>query len=154
MLGPFFDTIIVCTMTALVIVITGVWRDGSLNGAPLTKAAFAEGLPEPVAWFGRLVVALGLILFAVSTAISWSYYGDRAVHYLTRGVRWIMPYRWVFVVFLFVGANLKLSMVWNVADFTMATMAFWNLIGVIGLAGVVVRMTKEYFSRPQIPLNP
>jgi AGCS family alanine or glycine:cation symporter len=153
-LGPFVDTIVICTMTALVIIITGVWQDPSLNGAPLTKHAFKTGLPAGMEWFGGLVVAIGLILFAISTAISWSYYGNRAVTYMAGSTRLVMPYRWLYCLCLFLGANVTLSAVWAFADMTMAAMAFFNLVGVIGLAGVIFALTKDYFSRTHEPYKP
>ncbi|RME85588.1 MAG: amino acid carrier protein [Planctomycetota bacterium] len=147
MTGPFIDTIVICTMTALVIIVTDQWALGE-NGAALTQDAFTVGLP--FYGLGGLIVALGLILFAFSTSISWSYYGDRCVEYLF-GEKAIMPYRWIFCGFLFIGAVWSLKPVWDFADFTMAAMAFPNLIGTIALSGVVISMTKDYFSRPQIP---
>ena len=127
---------------------------GTLNGAPLTKYAFKTGLPEGLSWFGGLVVAIGLILFAISTAISWSYYGNRAVTYMAGSTKLVMPYRWLYVGCLFLGANVTLSAVWAFADMTMALMAFFNLVGVIGLAGVLFALTKEYFSRTHEPYKP
>ena len=96
MMGPLIDTLIICTMTALVIIITGKWT-GNADSSVLTKNAFNAGIP----YFGGVIVAIGLILFAISTAISWSYYGDRCAEYLF-GRRAIMPYRCVYVVALFV----------------------------------------------------
>jgi AGCS family alanine or glycine:cation symporter len=154
MLGPFIDTVVICMMTALVICLTGVWEtfaDGS-QGAVMTKLAFEQGLPEGYGWIGRYTVAIGLILFAISTAISWSYYGDRCVTYLF-GPKAVKPYRLVYVLVLFLGANIDGGMVWKFADVTNAAMAFWNIIGLLGLSTVVVALYKDYFSRPQEPLQ-
>ncbi len=150
MVGPLVDTLIICTLTGLVIVLSGLWTDASLNGEVLTKAAFKGLLPAGLSWFGGMVVAVGLILFAVSTAISWSYYGDRCVEFLF-GERWLAAYRWIFVVMLFIGANVRLSMAWDFADLTLALMAFWNLVGLMALSGVVIRETGTYFSRTHEP---
>ncbi len=144
MIGPLIDTLIICTMTALVIIITGEWTSEA-DSSVLTKNAFSAGMP----YFGGSIVAIGLILFAISTAISWSYYGDRCAEYLF-GSGAIMPYRWLFVVALFVGAVMKLEFVWNFSDITLGLMALPNLIGIIALSGVVISMTKDYFSRKQV----
>ncbi|SDC02757.1 MULTISPECIES: alanine/glycine:cation symporter family protein [unclassified Candidatus Frackibacter] len=141
MLGPMIDTLIVCTMTALVIVVTGAWETGQ-TGAELTATAFNKGLPGPGGW----IVSFGIIFFAFSTAISWSYYGDRCVGYLF-GQKAINIYRWIYILALPVGATVKLSLVWAIADVANGLMAFPNLIGILGLSGVVVKMTKDYFQR-------
>ncbi|MFQ5963393.1 MAG: alanine/glycine:cation symporter family protein [Candidatus Scalinduaceae bacterium] len=144
MMEPMIDTLIICTMTALVIIITGEWTSKA-DSSVLTKNAFSTGIP----YFGGFIVALGLILFAISTAISWSYYGDRCAEYLF-GRDAILPYRWLYVIALFVGAIMDLEFVWNFSDITLGLMAFPNLIGVIALNGVVISMTKDYFSRKQV----
>jgi len=141
MMGPLIDTLIICTMTALVIIISGEWT-GNANSSVLTKNAFNAGIP----YFGGTIVSIGLILFAISTAISWSYYGDRCAEYLF-GRRAIMPYRWIYVVALFVGAVVRLEFVWNFSDITLGLMALPNLIAIIALSGVVISLTKDYFSR-------
>jgi AGCS family alanine or glycine:cation symporter len=118
--------------------------DALLTGAPMTAAGFRHGLGG----FGNLIVTLGVILFAVSTAISWSYYGDRSVEYLF-GPGAIMPYRWVFISFFFVGAILPLKAVWTYGDVALGLMSFPNLIAITLLSGVVVKMTRDYMSREQ-----
>ncbi len=147
MMGPLIDTLIICTMTALVIIITEEWT-GKADSSVLTKNAFNAGIP----YFGGVIVAIGLILFAISTAISWSYYGDRCAEYLF-GSRAIMPYRCVYVVALFVGAMVQLEFVWNFSDITLGLMAIPNLIAIIALSGVVISLTKDYFSRKHIRTN-
>ncbi len=142
MLGPFIDTIVVCTMTALVIVLTGAFESGT-TGADLTAKAFNLGLPGP----GGFIVAFGIIFFAFSTAISWSYYGDRCVDYLL-GEKMVMPYRVLFCILLPVGAYIKLETVWLISDIFNALMAWPNLIGLILLSPVIIKSTKEYFSDP------
>lgn len=244
-LGPFIDTLVICTMTGLVIVMTGVWQekhdisldftevtaivaqsqvddstlqnvrmnqpqsdtlvsvvegiavggafvhlgalvadpvirtdrgdpwtgdviiksDGSINpvealgssfkitgkalftGAPLTAAGFRRGLPGK---WGDLIVTLAVILFAVSTSIFWSYYGDRATEYLFGGQA-IKIYRWLYVFMFFIGAILPLDAVWTMGDVTLGLMAFPNLIALLLLSGVTAKMTREYFSRKHEP---
>ncbi len=147
MMGPLVDTLVICTMTALVIIITGEWT-GSADSSVLTKNAFNAGIP----YFGGCVVAIGLILFAISTAISWSYYGDRCAEYLF-GPRAILPYRWLYVIALVVGAIVQLEFVWNFSDITLGLMALPNLIALIALSGVVISLTKDYFSRKHVRTN-
>ncbi|MFP4168773.1 MAG: alanine/glycine:cation symporter family protein [Desulfonatronovibrionaceae bacterium] len=143
MLGPFIDTIVICTMTALVIVLTGAFTSGE-TGSDLTAKAFNIGLPGP----GGYIVAIGIIFFAFSTAISWSYYGDRCIDYLF-GQKLVMPYRVLFCILLPVGAYVKLETVWTISDIFNALMAWPNLIGLIFLSPVIIRLTKEYFSDPK-----
>jgi AGCS family alanine or glycine:cation symporter len=117
-----------------------------LTAAPLTALGFATGLPGN---WGDLIVTIGVILFAVSTGISWSYYGDRSVEYLF-GERAIKVYRWVFILFFFLGGILPLSAVWTFGDVALGMMSFPNLIALIFLSGTVVKMTREYFSREHV----
>ncbi|MDH3392409.1 MAG: sodium:alanine symporter family protein [Desulfobulbaceae bacterium] len=142
MLGPFIDTIVICTMTALVIVLTGAYNTG-LSGADLTARAFNMGMPVQ----GGYVVTFGIVVFAFSTAISWSYYGDRSVEYLF-GARMITPYRVFYCLLLPVGAVVEMNTVWTISDIFNAMMAWPNLIGLICLSGVVLRSTREYFNDP------
>lgn len=143
MLGPFIDTIVICTMTGLVIVLSGAYTSG-LTGADLTAKAFNIGMPVK----GGYVVALGIIVFAFSTAISWSYYGDRSVEYLF-GPKVIAPYRIIYCILLPVGATVELNTVWTISDIFNALMAWPNLIGLILLSGVILRSTREYFGDPE-----
>ncbi len=143
MLGPFIDTIVICTMTALVIIMTGAYNEG-LTGADLTALAFNMGLPVR----GGYIVAIGIIIFAFSTAISWSYYGDRSIEYLF-GEKMVLPYRVLYCILLPVGAVTELNVVWTISDIFNAMMAWPNLIGLVCLSGVIVRSTREYFSDPE-----
>jgi len=140
MLGPFVDTIVICTMTALVIIVTGAYTQG-LTGADLTRQAFNAGLPGP----GGYIVSIGLIFFAFSTAISWSYYGDRCVDYLF-GEKLVLPYRVLYCILLPVGASIQLNTVWTISDIFNALMAWPNLVGLLLLSPVLIRTTKDYFS--------
>ncbi len=144
MAEPLIDTITICTITGLVIIVTGAWQMGD-NSSVLTMKAFSKGLFG----YGGFIVTIGLILFSISTAISWSYYGDRCAEYLF-GPRAIFPYRCVFVAALCVGAITKLAFVWNFSDIVFGLMFIPNLIGILGLSGVVVAQTKEYFSRKHV----
>ncbi|MCQ9207584.1 MAG: sodium:alanine symporter family protein [Omnitrophica bacterium] len=138
MLGPFIDTLIICTLTALVIIISGKWSSG-LTGATLTANAFRSSMP----FLGDFIVTFGLIFFALSTIIAWSYYGDRCVYYLF-GEKAVKPYKWIYCCLIPLGAWIKLELVWNLADITNAFMALPNLIGLIGLSGVVIKLTESY----------
>lgn len=143
MLGPCIDTIIICTMTALVIIMTGAYTSGE-TGADLTANAFNMG----ISGVGGFIVAIGIIFFAFSTAISWSYYGDRCIDYLF-GQKMVIPYRIVYCTLLPVGAYVKLELVWNISDIFNALMAWPNLIGLVMLSPVVIKQTKSYFSDPE-----
>ncbi len=148
MLGPFIDTIVICTMTGLVIIVTGAYQ-GGLSGADLTAQAFGSALPSIGGYnIGTCIVALGMTIFAFSTAVSWSYYGDRSVEYLF-GEKSIMPYRVLYCALLPVGAVFELKQVWAISDIFNALMAWPNLIGLLLLSGVVVRSTREYFADPK-----
>ncbi|MFO7964624.1 MAG: sodium:alanine symporter family protein [Desulfobacterales bacterium] len=142
MLGPFIDTLTICTMTGLVIISTGAY-DSGLTGTELTARGFDLGLGI----FGGYTVAFGIMLFAFSTAVSWSYYGDRCVDYLF-GEKWVSPYRVLYCTLLPVGAAIKLELVWTISDIFNALMAWPNLVGLILLSPVVVRSTREYFQDP------
>ncbi len=140
MTQTFIDTIVVCTMTGLVLVLTGLWSSGS-TGAELTTKAFAAGMPG-----GGYIVTLGIILFAYSTILGWCYYGEKSFEYLF-GVKAVLPYRVVFVIFVGVGAVAKLSFVWNLSDTLNGLMAVPNLIGLLLLTPVIVSETKKYFNK-------
>jgi AGCS family alanine or glycine:cation symporter len=152
LLGPFIDTIIICTMTGLVVILTGAWTgDPEIGGADLTAGAFKRGLAiihpslgETEA--GRVIVTFGVILFAYSTTISWSYYGDRCVSYLF-GLKAVMPYRYIFCLMLIVGATIKIDLVWNLCDIMNGGMAIPNLIALIFLSGVVAKELRNYNKR-------
>lgn len=149
LMGPFIDTIIVCTMTGLAIISTGVLESTNLTGAQLTRAAFQSGFAfSPI--LGSTIVNLSVLLFAYTTMVAWSYYGDRSIEYLI-GPQAVIPYRWVYVFFNFLGAVLPLTFVWNFGDIALSLMTIPNLIGVLFLTGILKKMTAEYFSREHIP---
>lgn len=139
MTGTFLDTIIVCSLTGLVLATTQVWTSGE-TGAALTLQAFIAGLPAP---WGQGIVTLGIVTFAFSTILGWSYYGEKCFEYLF-GNRYIRYYRIVWIAFVFIGAVTELQLVWNFSDAMNALMAVPNLIGLIGLSGLVARETREF----------
>jgi AGCS family alanine or glycine:cation symporter len=145
MIGPFIDTIVICTMTALVIIVMGAWgetKPEDLNGAALSAYAFQQAIGTTGAW----VVGFGLVFFAYSTMISWSYYGDRSAEYLF-GERAVLPYRIIYTVLVVVGAYIPLKLVWNFADIANMFMALPNLISLILLAGLMKKLSDDYFKR-------
>ncbi len=148
LMGPFIDTLVVCTMTGLVILTTGVLDSTDLTGAQLTREAFTMGFtfaPE----IGTFIVNASVLLFAYTTMVAWSYYGDRSIEYLM-GPQAVKPYRWVYVFFNFLGAILPLAFVWNFGDIALSLMTIPNLIAVILLTGTLKKLTKDYFSRKHI----
>lgn len=141
MLGTFIDTIIICSITGLTIVISGVWTSG-ISGAALTSAAFTSSIPV----LGEYVVPIALAIFAFTTVLGWSYYGERCAEYLF-GIRVIRLYRAIWVMVLPVGAVVSLELVWLMADTLNALMALPNLIALVLLSPVVFRLAREYFAR-------
>ena len=140
MLGTFIDTLLVCTMTALVIILSGVWSSGE-NGAALSSLAFETALPN----IGSYVVVFGLVIFAFTTILGWSYYGERCAEYLL-GTRVILPYRLLWLCAIPVGAMSKLSLVWVIADILNGLMAIPNLIALALLSPVIFKLTKDYLN--------
>lgn len=146
MTGTFLDTIVVCSITGLVLAVTGVWEKAnpaSLTGAALTTAAFSHGLPG--SW-GGIIVSVGIILFAYSTILGWAYYGEKCAQYLL-GAKVVLPYRVLWVIAVALGAVAQLSFVWDLADTLNGLMAVPNLIGLLFLSGVIATETKDFFSR-------
>ncbi|MFV1992506.1 MAG: alanine/glycine:cation symporter family protein [Acidiferrobacterales bacterium] len=144
MMEPFIDTIVICSMTGLVIIVTGVYQvtDDNLVGAALTAHAFTQTLGLAGGW----IVGIGLSLFAFSTIIAWSYYGDRATHFLF-GHRAVLPYRIIYTLLVIVGASVPLQLVWNIADVMNILMALPNIISIVLLAGVVKKLHADYFAK-------
>jgi len=144
MMEPFIDTLVICTMTGLVIVVTGAYtvQQDELVGAALTAHAFQSSLGVA----GAGVVGIGLSLFAFSTIIAWSYYGDRSARFLF-GERAVQPYRLLFTFLVMIGAAVPLKLVWNLADVTNILMALPNLLSLALLAGLAQKLKNEYFSR-------
>jgi len=138
MLGTFIDTLMICTMTALVIILTGVWSSGE-TGAALSTLAFDTGIPG---WGGYIVV-FGLVVFAFTTILGWSYYGERCAEFLF-GVKVIWPYRILWLCAIPVGAMGKLGLIWLIADVMNGLMAIPNLIALCLLSPVIFKMTRDY----------
>ena len=141
MTQTFIDTIVVCSFTGFAILVSGVLETGQ-TGVPLTSMAFATALPGN---WGGIIVSIGIILFAYSTILGWSYYGEKSLEFLL-GRKAIKPYRVLFVIAVFVGAISKLDIVWAFADIMNGLMAIPNLIGLLGLGGIVAAETKNYFA--------
>ena len=139
MTGTFIDTLVVCSITAMAISSTGAWTSGE-TGVSLTIQAFTVGLPG---YWGKLLVSLATITFAFSTILAWEYYGEKCFEYLF-GEKYIALYRYAWVLFVFIGAQVKLEMVWNFSDAMNALMAIPNLIGLIFLSGLLVRETHLF----------
>ncbi len=142
MTQTFIDTLVVCTFTGLVILNTGAWQSGE-TGAALTTLAFRTGLDGNL---GAVIVSIGLIFFAYTTLLGWSYYGEKSLQYLL-GDRVTTPYRRLFCIFVALGAVAELELVWTFSDVMNGLMAFPNLIGLIGLSGIVAKETRDYLNR-------
>lgn len=146
MTGTFIDTIIICTMTGLAIVITGSW-DMGLEGVAVTTKAFQLGLPfsEQVASF---ILMLCLVFFAFTTILGWDYYSERCLEYLTGGnLKVVKCYRWLYILAVFIGPYMTVSAVWTIADIFNGLMAIPNLIALVALSGVVTKETRDYLAR-------
>lgn len=146
MTGTFIDTIVICTMTGLAIVVTGTWDQG-LEGVAVTTAAFQQGLP-----FGENVCAfilmMCLVFFAFTTILGWDYYSERCLEYLCNGKKKVVKcYRWLYILAVFIGPFMTVAAVWTIADIFNALMALPNLIAILALSGVIVKETKSYFKR-------
>jgi AGCS family alanine or glycine:cation symporter len=140
MTQTFIDTLVVCSMTGIVILTSDLWKAG-YTGAELTTIVFDTFLPGG---FGGFIVTVSLICFAYSTILGWCYYGEKSIEYLF-SEKAVKGYRISFVIFVAIGAMLKLEIVWRISDIMNGMMAFPNLIGLIGLSGVVAHETNKYF---------
>ncbi len=138
MTGTFIDTIVICTMTGLALIVTGQWC-GPLKGAAMTAGAFTQGFGAG----GNYILMLGLVLFAFTTILGWNYYGERCAEYIF-GTKCIMPYRILFIIVIAFGPYMKLEEIWVLADIVNGLMAIPNLIALVLLSGVVVAETKAY----------
>ncbi len=147
MTGTFIDTIVICTMTGLAIVMTGAWQVEGLEGVQVTNYAFANGLPFPEQ-VSSGVLMLCLAFFAFTTILGWDYYSERCLEYLVGGqTKAILVYRWVYIFVVFIGPYLTVSAVWTIADIVNGLMAIPNMIAIFALNGVVVKETKDFFTR-------
>ena len=140
--GVFTDTLVICMLTGLVILTTGVWESGE-TGAALAAQAFATGLPGD---WGHYVVSIGVILFAFSTVIGWAYYGETGATYLF-GTGVLLPYRLLWIAFVFVGATGSLKIIWNISDTLNGLMALPNLVAVLGSLALLRKLVREFFAK-------
>ena len=145
MTGTFIDTIVICTLTGLSIVITGAWQVEGLEGVAVTTYAFQNGLPFP-AQVSSFVLMLCLVFFAFTTILGWDYYSERCLEYLSnRNKTVVKVYRWIYVLAVFIGPYLTVAAVWTIADIFNGLMAIPNVIALIALSGVVAKETRDYF---------
>ncbi|HEM5056577.1 TPA: sodium:alanine symporter family protein [Streptococcus suis] len=142
MTGTFIDTLIICSLTGLSILVTGQWTVEGLEGAPLTQAAFATVFGNT----GSIALTISLVLFAFTTILGWSYYGERCIEFLF-GTKSILPYRLLFVAMVALGGFLKLDLIWTIADIVNGLMALPNLIALLALSPVIIKETRQYFAK-------
>ena len=146
MTGTFIDTIVICTMTGLSIVLTGAWQVEGLEGVQVTTYAFQHGLPIP-GQVSAFVLMICLVFFAFTTILGWDYYSERCLEYLTNGhKKTILTYRWLYILAVFIGPYMTVSAVWTIADIFNGLMAIPNMIALFALSGVIVKETKTFFA--------
>ncbi len=148
MTGTFIDTIVICTMTGLSIVLTGAWEVEGLEGVEVTTHAFAQGMPIP-AQISSFVLMMCLVFFAFTTILGWDYYSERCLEYLSGSKKVVMIYRWLYILAVFIGPYMTVSAVWTIADIFNGMMALPNMIALFALGGVVAKETKDFFERKQ-----
>lgn len=151
MTGTFLDTIVICTMTGLSIVITGAWQQEGLEGVAVTSYAFGKGiafLPESVTSF---ILMLCLVFFAFTTILGWDYYSERCLEYLTNGnKKAVKVFRYLYILAVFIGPYMTVSEVWTIADIFNGLMAIPNMIALFALSGVVAKETKKFFDKRKL----
>lgn len=144
MFEVFFTSIVICTFSALVILTCDFWKSGEFKGAALSIASFNEILPG----IGGIIVTLSTVFFALSTILGWGYYGEVCIEFLSKNSRKaVLIYRYIYVAFVFIGAIGNLDLVWSISEMMNGLMAIPNLIGIIGLSGVIKSLTKEHFEK-------
>lgn len=147
MTGTFIDTIVICTMTGLSIVLTGAWKVDGLEGVQITTYAFQKGLPFPEQ-LSAFLLMLCLVFFAFTTILGWDYYSERCLEYLTGGkMKSVKVYRWLYIIAVFIGPYMTVSAVWTIADIFNGMMAIPNMIALFALSGVIAKETKDFFAR-------
>ena len=147
MTGTFIDTIVICTLTGLSIVLTGAWQVEGLEGVAVTTYAFQHGLPFP-AQVSSFILMLCLVFFAFTTILGWDYYSERCLEYLSGGnMKHVKIYRWIYILAVFIGPYMTVSAVWTIADIFNGLMALPNMIALFALNGVVVAETKKFFEK-------
>jgi AGCS family alanine or glycine:cation symporter len=147
MTGTFIDTIIICTLTGISIVLTGAWQVEGLEGVAVTTYAFQQGLPFP-SWVSSFILMICLVFFAFTTILGWDYYSERCLEYLSGGnMKHVKVYRWLYIFAVFIGPYMTVSAVWTIADIFNGLMAIPNMIALFALSGVVAKETKDFFKR-------
>ena len=147
MTGTFIDTIVICTLTGLSIVLTGAWQVKGLEGVGVTTYAFQKGLPFPPE-VSAFVLMLCLVLFAFTTILGWDYYSERCLEYLSGGnMKHVKIFRWIYILAVFIGPYMTVSAVWTIADIFNGLMAIPNMIAIFALSGVVAKETRDFFKR-------
>ena len=147
MTGTFIDTIVICTLTGLSIVLTGAWQVEGLEGVKVTTYAFQHGLPFP-AEISSFVLMLCLVFFAFTTILGWDYYSERCLEYLSGGnMKHVKVFRWIYILAVFIGPYMTVSAVWTIADIFNGLMALPNMIALFALSGVVAKETKDFFAK-------
>ena len=147
MTGTFIDTIVICTLTGLSIILTGAWKVEGLEGVAVTTYAFQKGLPFP-AEVSAFILMLCLVFFAFTTILGWDYYSERCLEYLSGGnMKHVKIYRWLYIFAVFIGPYMTVSAVWTIADIFNGLMAIPNMIAIFALNGVIVKETKDFFQR-------
>lgn len=147
MTGTFIDTIVICTMTGLSIVLTGAWKQEGLEGVQVTSYAFRNGLPFP-SQLSSFVLVICLVFFAFTTILGWDYYSERCLEYLTdSNFKIIKGYRYIYILAVFIGPYMTVSAVWTIADIFNGLMAIPNMIALFALSGVIVKETKDFFDK-------
>lgn len=147
MTGTFIDTIVICTLTGLSIVLTGAWQVKGLEGVGVTTYAFQKGLPFPPE-ISAFVLMLCLVFFAFTTILGWDYYSERCLEYLSGGnMKHVKIFRWIYILAVFIGPYMTVSAVWTIADIFNGLMAIPNMIAIFALSGVVAKETRDFFKR-------
>lgn len=147
MTGTFIDTIVICTLTGLSIVLTGAWKVDGLEGVQVTTYAFQKGLPFPEE-VSAFILMLCLVFFAFTTILGWDYYSERCLEYLSGGnMKSVKVFRWIYILAVFIGPYMTVSAVWTIADIFNGLMALPNMIALFALSGVVVKETKTFFAK-------
>ncbi len=147
MTGTFIDTIVICTLTGLSIVLTGAWQVKGLEGVGVTTYAFQKGLPFPPE-ISAFVLMLCLVFFAFTTILGWDYYSERCLEYLSGGnMKHVKIFRWIYILAVFIGPYMTVSAVWTIADIFNGLMAIPNMIAIFALSGIVAKETRDFFKR-------
>lgn len=149
MTGTFIDTILICSMTGISIVLTGAWKVSGLEGVQVTTHAFQKGLPIPEQ-MSSFILMLCLVFFAFTTILGWDYYSERCLEYLSGSKKVVKAYRWLYILAVFIGPYMTVAAVWTIADIFNGLMALPNMIALFALGGVVAKETRDFFRRQKV----